>query len=102
MAVLSQSACALLDGAPFPEKMRFNAPGQFVFEAQGTWAYPANTATGERERLSWLDEYLSRSHECVSGHQITQRIPEHLRMSPKKSVEDQQQRWITYMGNCTS
>jgi hypothetical protein len=102
ITVLSQTACAPPEGAPFPEEIRFSAPGQFLFRAQGNWAHPANTASGEKTRLSWLDDYLSRSHLCPSGYEILQRIPERLKMSPKIDAEDQQLRWITYVGNCSS
>jgi len=96
------AGCASPDGAPFPERIKFTSPGHFLYVTQGTWDYPANSASGEKERLSWLADYLSRSHACPAGHQIAQRILGYIPMSPKRSVEDQEQRSITYVGNCLS
>ena len=100
IGVLSQASCASSEHPPFPAKVEFNAPGHFVFVAKGSWEFPANTASGEKMRLSWLTDYLGQTRACQSGYKISQRVPEYLKLSPKKSVEDQRLRSITYTGEC--
>jgi hypothetical protein len=93
-------ACASSGGSPFPTSITFNGSRQFTFVAKGTWAFPANTASGEKVRLDWLSHYLTQNGRCPSGYQIISRTPEHLILSPKHSVKDQQQHSITYIGQC--
>jgi hypothetical protein len=93
-------ACASVNDSPFPSSIAFTGSQQFIFVARGTWAFPANTASGERARLDWLNHYLTQKGRCLSGYQIISRTPEHLRLSSKRSVEDQRQRSITYIGQC--
>jgi hypothetical protein len=93
-------ACASGDSSPFPSSITFIGSQQFSFAAKGTWAFPANTASGESGRLDWLNHYLAQRGRCPSGYQLIRRTPEHLELSPKRSVEDQQQRSVTYIGQC--
>ena len=94
------AACASSDGSPFPSSITFNGSQQFVFEAKGTWVFPANTASGEKGRLDWLNHYLTENGRCPSGYRIISRTLEHLEFSPKLGAENQQQRAITYIGQC--
>jgi hypothetical protein len=94
------AACASSVGSPFPSSITFNGSQQFIFTAKGTWAFPANTASGEKGRLDWLNHYLTQNDRCPSGYQIISRTPEPLEFSLKRSAGDQQQRSITYIGQC--
>ena len=97
-----QAACASVDGSPFPSEFERTGPDNFRFIASGNWEYPANTKAGEAERLTWLNNYVLQHRICLSGYDIVTRVPEHLLMSAKRSVEDQIGRSITYFGMCKS
>ena len=94
------SACAIKTGLPFPSSFTMTDPDHFQFVAHGTWDFPANTARGEQARLDGLDAYLAGQHTCSAGYEITHREKEHVVMSPKHNVEDQQLLSITYLGRC--
>jgi hypothetical protein len=100
MGVALQIACASEIGAPFPASFEMAGPGQFKLRVTGNDRYPANTQSGEEERLRWLGDYLARNRRCPLGYDIMVRKLEHVSMSAKRSAEEQKYRSITYIGRC--
>src|SRR6516225_2982819 len=88
LTMLLLCGCAL-EGAPFPSSFNITGPGQFEFDAGGNWFYPANTATGEAERMLWLRGYISRHQICPAGYKIIERTPQPLTGSPRASRDEQ-------------
>jgi hypothetical protein len=95
------SGCAP-EGAPFPSSFKITGPGQFEFVASGNWVYPANTTAGEAERMSWLDEYISKHQICPFGYTIVERTPKGASGSARSSIVEQLLGSIRYVGRCKS
>jgi hypothetical protein len=102
VVVATLADCANGAGAPFPSEFERTGENTFRFVATGNWDYPANAKSGETERLAWLGEYMLGHQICPLGLEITARVPERVMMSAKRSVEDQMERSITYLGKCKS
>jgi hypothetical protein len=103
MGVAFQIACAPEIGAPFPASFEMVGADQFKLLVTGNDRYPANTQSGEEERLRWLGDYLARNRFCPLGYDIIVRKLEHVSMSGKRSkrgAEEQKYRSITYIGRC--
>lgn len=88
-AIATQCSCASEDGSPFPSRFRVADAYRFEFIAVGTFDYPANTKSGEAERLTWLSGYISQLHICPEGYNITARKLDHLELSTKHGAEEQ-------------
>ena len=82
MTLLLLSGCPL-EGAPFSSSFKITGPGQFEFVARGNWIYPADTAEGETERLTWLRGYIFEHQICLSEFTIVERTPEPSTESPR-------------------
>ena len=95
-----QIACAPEIGAPFPASFEMAGTNQFKLLVTGNNRYPANTQSGEEERLRWLGDYLARNRLCPFGYDIIDRKLEHVWMSAKRGSEEQKYRSITYIGRC--
>ena len=100
MGLALQIACAPEIGAPFPASFEMAGTGQFKLLVTGNNRYPANTQSGEEERLRWLGDYLARNRLCPFGYDIIDRKLEHVWMSAKRGSEEQKYRSITYVGRC--
>ena len=100
MGLVLQIACAPDIGAPFPASFEMAGTDQFKLLVTGNNRYPANTQSGEEQRLRWLGEYLTRNRLCPLGYDIIERKLEHVSMSAKRGAEEQKYRSITYIGRC--
>jgi hypothetical protein len=109
LTMILLSGCAP-EGAPFPSSFKVTGPGQFEFVARGNWVYPANTASGEAERLTWLRGYISEHQICPSEFTIVERTPERStessrlgrKGSPKVITDNQLIGSVKYVGRCES
>jgi hypothetical protein len=84
-------------GAPFPASFEMVGADQFKLLVTGNNRYPANTQSGEEERLRWLGDYLARDRLCPLGYDIIERKLERVSMSAKRGAEEQKYRSITYL-----
>ena len=100
MGLALQIACAPEIGAPFPASFEMTGTDQFKLLVTGNNRYPANTQSGEEERLRWLGDYLARNRFCPLGYDIIARKLEHVSMSAKRGAEEQKYRSIIYIGRC--
>ena len=100
MGLALQIACAPEIGAPFPASFEMAGTDQFKLRVTGNNRYPANTQSGEEERLRWLGDYLARNRLCPLGYDIIERKLEHVSMSAKRGAEEQKYRSINYIGRC--
>jgi hypothetical protein len=88
LTIILLSGCAP-EGAPFPSSFKVTGPGQFEFVARGNWVYPANTASGEAERMLWLRGHISQHQICVAGYRIIERTPQP-RTGSRRASRDKQ------------
>ena len=42
-------------------------------EVQADWVHPVDSAEAEKERLTWLAQYLADNKLCPYGHEVTYR-----------------------------
>jgi hypothetical protein len=76
--------------------------GPIRVRRQWHWIYPANTAQGEAERMTWLKGYISENQICPFGYTIVERKSRAIEGSAKASIIDQLTRSIRYVGRCKS
>ena len=99
LAVLG--GCAEEQSMPFPAHIEFQQNDAFQFTAKGTWEFPATTSAGERARVSWLSQYLTKEQRCPFGYKIVERTTSGHRTG-KHNPEDDDIISITYEGKCLS
>ena len=93
-AALGLAACASVDR---PAMTEFEPLGEseFRYEATADVVYPAESATAEAERMSWLETYLADNSLCPSGYEITERKPVLVQQAALGDVHR-----IYYTGTC--